>query len=100
RIGGDSRSRQPSAGALAAPSLRGFGGCGGWTIGAPPCPARKRAATPPSSAEQRKALRPPPARCLNHSGTRALAEPVQREQVWNENTWVMRRGETRSDSKV
>src|SRR5215467_13545094 len=56
RIGGDSRSRQPSAGALAASSLRGFGGCAGWTIGASPCTARKSAATTPSSAEQRKAL--------------------------------------------
>ena len=37
---------------------------------------------------------------MNRSVTGAMAEPIMPEQVWNENTWVMRRGETRSDSKV
>ena len=37
---------------------------------------------------------------MNRRLTGAMAEPIMPEQVWNENTWVMRRGETRSDSNV
>ena len=30
----------------------------------------------------------------------AMAEPIMAAQVWNENTWVMRCGETRSESSA
>jgi hypothetical protein len=99
RIGGDSSSRQPSADALATSSLRDLEWAGR-TTGASPWIARKSAAATPSSAEQRKAPRHPTASCIDRSITGAMAEPIIPEQVWNEKTWVMRRGDTRSERRA
>ena len=54
----------------------------------------------PSAAEQRKAPRHPTMLCMNNRAPGAMAEPIMAAQVWNENTWVMRCGETRSESSV
>src|SRR5215831_18330449 len=80
KIGGDSSNRQPSAGALAASSPRGFDACARWTTGASPCTARTTAATTPSSAEQRKAPRHPTALCMNSSVTGGMVDRIGEAQ--------------------
>src|SRR5262249_58545687 len=99
RIGGERRSRQPSADALPVSAPWGFA-CTGRTIGGSLCTARKRAPTTPSTDEQRKAPRHPTAPCRNRSVTGALAGPIMPEQLWNEKTWVVRRGDTRSERRA
>src|SRR5262249_57703429 len=99
RRGGEGRSSQRWADALPVSAPWGFA-CTERTIGGSLCTARKRAPTTPSTDEQRKAPRHPAAPCRNRSVTGAIADPIMPEQLWNEKTWVVRRGDTRSERRA
>src|SRR5262245_65542127 len=58
RIGGDSRSCHPSAGASFASSLFGFVACTVRRAGGSPCKARNSATMTPSTAEEKGATPP------------------------------------------